>query len=124
MNKKEISEFEQVQAQLQGLYIEVSSFAKKKPDDAMNSFKLKLINQVIKKANNLLAKRRPFDDFDQFEIDDLPSNSDIVVMISQYLNSLEKLRADNIQSNMRRWYWVIEGKLSDIQTAEPKKIKD
>ncbi len=44
MNREEISEFEQLQAQLQSLYIEVGTLSKKKPNDAVNEFKLKLIN--------------------------------------------------------------------------------
>jgi len=71
-----------------------------------------------------LAKRKPFSDFNQFEADNLPSNSDVVVMISQYINSLEKLRADNIKPSLGHWYWVVDGKISDIRTAEPKKIKN
>ena len=57
MNEKEVNEFEQIQSQLQGFYKEMSGFATKKPDDAINSFKLKLINQVLKRANSLLSKQ-------------------------------------------------------------------
>ena len=124
MNKKEVNEFEQIQTQLQGFYKEMNGFAAKKPDDAINTFKLKLINQVLKIANSLLSKRKPFTDFDQFEADNLPSNSDVAVMISQYINSLEKLRADNIKYSLGRWYWIIDGEISNILTAEPKKIKN
>jgi len=124
MNEKEVNEFEQIQSQLQGLYEDLSGFATKKPDDAINTFKVKLINQVIKRANSLLSKRKPFNDFSQFEVDNLPSNSDVVVMISQYLNSLEKLRADNIERDRRDWFWIVDGEISDIRTAEPRKIKN
>ncbi len=124
MNEKEVNEFEQIQSQLQGFYKEMSGFASKKSDDAINTFKLTLINQVLKRANSLLSKRKPFSDFSQFEIDILPSNSDVVVMISQYINSLEKLRADNIRQSMGHWYWIVDGETSGIRTAEPKKIKN
>lgn len=126
MNKKEIDEFEQIQAQLQGFYTEVSNLAKKKPDDSINLFKLKLINQIIKRASKLLAKNKPFADFDQFETDNLPSNSDVLIIVSQYLSSLEKLRADNIEyvRISKKWFWILDGEISDIQTSEPKKIKN
>ena len=126
MNKKEIDEFEQIQAQLQGFYTEVSNLAKKKPDDSINLFKLKLINQIIKRASKLPAKNKPFADFDQFETDNLPSNSDVLIIVSQYLSSLEKLRADNIEyvRISKKWFWILDGEISDIQTSEPKKIKN
>ncbi len=124
MNKSDISTFEQVQSQLQSLHSEIGSFAKKKPDDAINLFKLKLINQVIAKANGILDKGKPFNDFDKFDEEGLPTNSDVVLILSQYLNCLEKLRADNISRTIGdKWYWDINGKQSNIPTAPPKKIK-
>jgi hypothetical protein len=44
------------------------------------------------------------------------------MVLSQYLNYLEKVRADNIGNNFASWYWKIDGKLSDIRTAPPKKL--
>lgn len=43
MKAEEVSEFERLQAQLQSVYIEVGNLSKKKPDDALNEFKLGLI---------------------------------------------------------------------------------
>jgi hypothetical protein len=126
MNSDEISEFEQLQAQLQSLYTEIGALSKKKPDDAVNEFKLKLINQVLKRANSILGEQNcPFDDFLYFNSDSIPTNSDVVLILSQYLNCLEKLRADNITQQARdnNWYWVIDGKISRIRTAPPRKLK-
>ncbi len=124
MNADEISEFEQLQAQLQSLYTEIGALSKKKPDDAVNEFKLKLINQVLEKANSILGEQnRPFDDFLHFNLDDVPTNSDVVLILSQYLNCLEKLRADNIKTKFDGWYWVVDGGISNIRTAPPRKLK-
>lgn len=120
----DISLFEKSQAQLQALFEEMSTLSKKKPDDAVNKFKLRFINQVITTSNTLLNDEYiPFSDFDRFDEDDLPTNSDVVIILSQYLNCLEKLRADNIMQQLSQWYWRINGKVSDIRTAPPKKIQ-
>lgn len=119
----DVSIFEKAQTQLQGIYDEMSALSKKKPDDAVNKFKLKFINQVLIETNKILKDDYvPFPDFDHFEADDLPTNSDIVVILSQYLNCLEKLRADNIVNDYGTWYWMINGIMSEIRTAAPKKI--
>lgn len=124
MNREEIGEFEQLQAQLQSLYIEVGTLSKKKPDDAVNEFKLKLINQVLKRANTTLGEEnRPFGDFLQFDADNVPTNSDAVLILSQYLNCLEKLRADNARQQLGDWYWLVDGEVSNIRTSPPRKLK-
>ncbi|MDN4081282.1 hypothetical protein QYF52_25490 [Paenibacillus polymyxa] len=118
-----VSAFEKVQAQLQGLFDEVGTLSKKKPDDAINKFKLKFINPILAEANKLLTgDYKPFSDFEQFDEDSLPTNSDTVLILSQYLNCLEKLRADNIKPYSAYWFWMENGNKTDIRTAPPKKI--
>ena len=64
---------------------EMNTLAKKNPNDAVNKFKLGLVNSVLTKANSFLGKdRRPFGDFDCFDEAAMPSTSDVLVIISQY----------------------------------------
>lgn len=124
MNRDEISAFEQAQAQLQSLYTELGSLSKKKPDDAVNEFKLKLINQVLESADAILGEgNRPFRDFVRFDADNFPTNSDVLLILSQYLNCLEKLRADNATEEWDGWHWLVDGEMSDIRTSPPRKLK-
>lgn len=127
MQESDISKFERLQAQLQSLYTEIGVLAKGKPGDALNKFKLKLINKVLEEANTILDdESRPFGDFTQFDEDDLPTNSDVLLILSMYLNGLEKLRADNITADEYRpgqWYWLVDGRSSDIRTGPPRKLK-
>ena len=84
MKKDQIDEFERLQGQLQAFYEEMNTLAKKNPNDAVNKFKLGLVNSVLTKANNFLGKdRRPFGDFDCFDEAAMPSTSDVLVIISQ-----------------------------------------
>ena len=126
MEKKEIEVFEKLNGQLDGLYDEMSALSKKSPSDAVNEFKLKFVNQLLSEINAFLRNEyKPFAEFNKFEEDDLPTNSDVVLMLSQYLNCMEKLRADNIKfDDFRTWYWVVNKRTSDIETAPPKKIKE
>jgi len=132
MNTKEINLFEKTQAQLEGLLTEVTILSKKSPNDGVNKFKLKFINEIISSSNELLGNTyKPLDSFEQFEEDDLPSNSDVTFILTQYINCFEKMRADNIMREKRydgnkyfyEWYWVIGNEVSNIKTASPKKIK-
>jgi hypothetical protein len=124
MKSKDIEIFEKVQAQLQGLYVETSDVAKKKPDGSINEFKLKFINVVLSEANNVLSeKNRPFKDFELFDFDSLPTNSDVSFILTQYINCLEKYRSENITTAGAGWYWVVDGERSSQRTTPPQKLK-
>ena len=124
MNKKDVDVFEKLSGQLISVYEEISLLSKKSPNDAVNKFKLKFLNKLLNDSNKFLTdKYRPFDDFDIFEEDDMPQNSDVVFILSQYLQCFEKLRSDNVRRTGSTWYWSLDNG-ETIQTVRPKKLKD
>ena len=125
MTKQGVYNFEKLQAQLEGLHNEISALSKKSQNDALNKFKLKFVNKIISDSNVLLGDDyKPFVDFDIFDENDLSTNSDVAMMLTQYLSCFEKLRADNVKQDFGDWYWVIDGEKSYIKTIMPKKIKE
>ena len=119
----DIDQFEKTDAQLSGLYKEITELSKKKPNDAINTFKLKFVNEIIECSNELLGdKYKPFSSFDVFNEDDLPTNSDVVVVLAQYINCLERLRMDNVVQEFGSWYWKVNGKGSDRKTYPPRRL--
>ena len=129
MTKKQIDEFETLQGQLESFHSEMNALVRKNPNDALNKFKLGLINSVLKKANVLLAEdRRPFLDFEQFHEESMPSTSDVLMIVSQYQSAFEKLRADNAMMKHGQWYWICseDDKYGEpsIRMATPKKLAD
>ena len=124
MTEEEINQFEKTQSQINGLYNEIGLLSKKNPNDAVNKFKLKFINQTISESNELLGEEyKPYLDFDKFEEEELPTTSDVTMMLEQYLNCLEKLRSDNLEYSVGTYYWLVDGEISDIKTAHPQKFK-
>lgn len=130
MNIGQIENFEKVLAQLEGQHSEIAMLSKNKPGDAVNAFKLKFINRTLEEANKILGERyKPFHDFYIFdEEESLPQNSDVTLMISQYLGCMENLRVDNIEfeadwlgsgKRILTWYWKETRKM----TYPPLKIK-
>jgi hypothetical protein len=126
ITRQQASEFEKTNAQLIGLFEEITALSRKNPDSPVNRFKLNLINHCLTASNNILGDHyRPFADFDHFEEDELPTNRDVVLVLSQYLSCLEKLRADNIRQKpyTDEWHWDIQEEGEDLKTAPPKKLK-
>ncbi|WP_036663426.1 hypothetical protein [Pandoraea sp. SD6-2] len=134
MNTSDVDRFEKLAGQVLGLYEEMSILSKKSPNDAVNKFKLKFINRQLSESNEFLTERyRPFDDFEIFSEDDVPQNSDVVFILSQYLQCMEKLRGDNVIIRNGVWYWRVEGgkdsKVDEdgytlIRSTKPKHLKD
>ena len=121
---EDIQNFEKIQTQLISLHGELSLSSKKAPNDSVNIFKLKLINTVISKANDILENENlPFDDFNQFDVEEIPSNSDVVLVLGQYINCLDERKITRIIRVVTGyWYWRLNGEKTEIVTSEPKKV--
>ena len=124
MKKKQVETFLKLQTQIKSAYDEISLLSKKKPTDSLNTFKLKFINSILSRANEILEdKYKPFpEDFTLFKEDDMPNNSDVVFILSHYLTALEKLRCDNIEKGNSfpyNWFWIIDAEISNQETERP-----
>lgn len=112
---------EKLLRQLHGLHSEISLLAKKSPNDAVNAFKLKLINKVLQAGNDVLGDSyKPFADFSLFDLDDLPSNSDVTVVLTQYIQETEGYKLDNIVYHGGQWVYKVNGTPSTIKTSHPR----
>lgn len=121
MKVSEVKELEKITGQMEGL----GALARKSPNDGLNKFKLSLVNFALNEATKLLGSEYiPVAGFTQFNPDDLPTNSDVTLVVSQYLEELERKRADNIRRDAGFWIYNVEGSLEKIRTAPPKKINE
>jgi hypothetical protein len=92
MKKLDDELYNKVYIQLKALHNEISLLSRKSPTEPLNIFKLKLINSVLEAANKLLGeKNKPFEQFIVFNEDDLPNNSDVAMVLSQYLGCMKEL---------------------------------
>lgn len=122
-SKEDVENLEKVIGQLQGAHAEISQLAKKSPNNSLNKFKLNLINKVLERANVVLGdKYRPFADFEQFDADDVPTTSDVTMVLAQYMEETERYRSDNVKYHGGAWYYVVKGQPSDIRSALPSKV--
>lgn len=124
MKREEIESLEKVSGKLEGLHREISILAKKSANDGLNPFKLKLVNGALSSANDILGEEhQPVEGFLQFEADDVPSNSDVTVVLAIYLEELERYRSDLLKvSNGIHWYEFEDG--TKLRAAQPKRLKD
>ena len=124
MDKKDVDKFEKLSGQLKSAYEEVSLLSKKNPNDAVNKFKLNYLNILVKECNTYLEQEyKPFSDFECFDEEIVPQTSDVVFILSQYIECFEKYRSDNVFSQLGDWYWKVNGN-EKISTFRPKRLKE
>ncbi|WP_025822195.1 hypothetical protein [Asaia astilbis] len=88
-----------------------------------NRFTLRLVNKVIGVSNEFLGSGYlPFDDFEAFDTDDIPTNSDVALILAQYLEGTEHYRSDNVEQHGSVWWYVVDGERSDVRTNAPAKV--
>jgi len=102
----------------------MGELSKERANDALNPFKLKFINILLEGLNKILSSAKPFKDFDKFEDNELPTNSDVVMMLSQYAAAVFQMRSENTGcDDSGDWCWIIKNDFSEILTKEPELFK-
>lgn len=128
MNRNQIEKFKQILPQLQAFHSEFEALTKKEANGAINAFKLKIVNQIIDDVNKVLGSELlPIRGFAKFDDDALPSNSDVSMVLAQYLEAMEVLRAKNIERSARGvWHWAVQGAEYDsiMETTPPRYMKN
>jgi len=71
---------------------EVRELSKKKPDAALNELKVKMINRVLTQIKALLKNELTIEFLDLLDTDALPTNSDAILIISQYSAALSAFK--------------------------------
>lgn len=122
-SEDDVRNLERLIVQLQGLHGEISLLAKKSPNDGLNLFKLKLVNKVLAEGNKILTGHyKPFEDFNVFDEEALPTNSDVTMISALYVEQTERFRSDNIVWASPHWRYIIDGEASQIEGRAPTKI--
>jgi len=124
MKAKDVDFFEKVKGQLHQLHNEISVLSKSKPDNPINKFKLGFINEKLTEANKILTGEfKPFKDFTMFNTEELPTNSDIVMVLSQYLDCLEAWRSAQVWHVSGQGYrWKADDN-TDIKAEPPSRYR-
>jgi hypothetical protein len=107
LTPKQIESIRSIIANLDGLQIEIDAAVKRKANEPITPFQLKIINEILAKANLLLKKEKPFADFTEFDVDTIPTAADVSMVIRQYVEKFETLRCENIEKLYNgSWVWT------------------
>jgi hypothetical protein len=115
LKQSDIAVYNKTVEQLHVSYREIEELSKKKPSEMINLFKLKFVNKTLNDANSFLGDElRPFSDFLLFDENELPTVSDVKLMLAHYKTSIHNFMLKNSVSDGHiSRYWIINGKTSD-----------
>jgi len=91
----DVESFEKLESQIHSSRREIAELSRKKPNDAINKFKLGHLNALLAKSNEFLVDDVPLEGFTIFDEDQLPTNSDAVFVLAQYTDALHRFRTKN-----------------------------
>lgn len=91
-SKADVMKFIMMYDFLESAYVEMKDFSKKNPDTALNDRKVKSLNRILKDIKDLMANEPTASYMETLDEEMLPSNSDVVLTMSQYRSALENYR--------------------------------
>ena len=77
---------------LQSMLGEFQELSKKKPDSALNKRKVEIVNRLLREVHEILQGEPTSTYLDLLDEDDLPQNSDAVLILSQTVAAMERFR--------------------------------
>lgn len=92
---------------LNAMYEEVRELSKKKPDATLSSQKVVMINRLLTDIKTMFTDAPDGKYLDSLNDDDLPQNSDVVLVLSQYSAALGKFYSTHYgyDPDMRQQVW-------------------
>ncbi|GJM16891.1 MAG: hypothetical protein DHS20C13_22180 [Thermodesulfobacteriota bacterium] len=91
-SEKEVKQYFVLMAMLAAQKKELDLLSRKKPDEALNPRKVMMVNRVLKPLNEIMKHEPSYPFLDVLDDSELPTNSDVVLIISQYEKAIYQFR--------------------------------
>jgi len=96
---EEVKKFEMLFPMLDSDIAEIRELSKKKQDEPLNPFKVKIINKKLEQIKTLLKNEPSNEYLELLDEDTLPTNSDAVLMLTQFINALRQFKKKYYESD-------------------------
>ena len=90
--EKNIEDYKLLIEMLSSQRREFDLLSNKKADVQLNPMKIKMVNRVLEPLKEIFKNEESYKFLDILNEDDIPTNSDIVLIISQYETAIEEFR--------------------------------
>ncbi len=90
--EKNIEDYELLDGMLYSQKEEFDILSKKKANEQLNPLKIKMVNRVLEPLKNLFSHEASHKFLDTLDEEVMPTNSDVVLIISQYQLAIREFR--------------------------------
>lgn len=87
-----VQKYDMLNPLLNSMYDEMKELSAKKQDLILNKVKVTMINRILRQIKDLLQDQPTSEFIDLLDEDTLPSNSDAVLVLSQYRSAMNQFR--------------------------------
>lgn len=94
-----VDKFELIFPMIKSDLFEIRELSKKKQDESLNTYKVQTINKKLSKIKEFLNSEPSSEYLDLLDDALLPTNSDAVLLISQYVNALHQFKEKYFRKN-------------------------
>jgi len=120
VTQEDVEIFDKVRSQMKTLAVDLEALSKKSPDAPVSKFKVTFINEMLRNANQLLISPfKPIEGFEVFDEAALPSSSDSLMVLNQYLTCLERWRSAHSHSGSDVFHSLVWNIPDELITSEP-----
>lgn len=95
ITEADVEKYKIIYPMIQSIHKEMSVLSGKKQDGVLNTLKVRMINKLIATARELLIKEPTLEYLEELDEDMLPQNSDVVLILCQYIQALNQYRSKN-----------------------------
>ncbi|MEH1856478.1 MAG: hypothetical protein V7L21_00365 [Nostoc sp.] len=91
---------------IDAMHVEFKELSKKKPEAVLTNSKVKIVNRLLESCRKVLDSETSLDYLDLIDEDDIPQNSDVVLMLSQYVAAMKQFKYTyyGLDGAVRRWF--------------------
>ena len=101
-----VQKIDMLSSLLDAAILEMKEFSKKKPDESLNPTKIKILNRLLIPLKEVLSMDPSGAFLDLLDEDNIPSNSDSVLILGQYAAAIEQFTEKHYgwDGAHRRWF--------------------
>lgn len=124
--EKDIEDYSLLKDLLKAQKHEFNILSSKKWSEQLNPFKIKILNRILEPLNELFKNEPTHKFLDTLNEDDLPSNSDVVLIISQYETAITEFKEKYFikDKKHRDWYWSIKIRWNTVENPILEKYEE
>ena len=109
ITQNEVNQYQLLLPLLTATYNEIEELSKKKPESPLIAYKVKALNRILNPLKEILKNEDVFEFLDILDSDDLPTNSDVILILSQYREAMDLYHKKYYVRSQRdgSWDWNI-----------------